>query len=168
MINKKSIILVLTALTLFIPANAQKKISTADFKPACDTLASAIKKRSAIRWVLRLEKVMQRDTLLDFYFTESLGDYPWCRQDAEWFKDTLKKVLPPKHKKLHIGEIYSKGTHLDSLVTPDLGFNGKPVKISHIVNKPTGKYIVRRSERMDCSEGLDGRQLAERILKLLK
>ena len=160
MINKKSIILVLTALILLIPANAQKKLPIADFKPACDTLASAIKKRSAIRWVLRLEKVTQRDTLLDFYFTESLGDYPWCRQDAEWFKDTLKKVIPTKHQKFHIGEIYSKGTHLDSLVTPDLGFNGKPVKISHIVKKPDGKYVVRRSERMDCSEGLDGRHIA--------
>ena len=160
MINKKSILLILTALTLLTPSHAQKKVSVAQFKPACDTLASTIKKRSAIRWVLKLDKVMQRDSLLDFYFTESLGDYPWCRKDAEWFKDTLKRVLPPKYCNYNIGEIFSKGTHLDSLITPDLGFDGKPVKISHIINKPTGKYVVRRAERMDCSEGLDGRHIA--------
>lgn len=160
MINKKSILALFASLLLIFPANAQKKPKIEEFAPTCDTLAKVIKKRSNIRWVLKLKNVTQRDTLLDFYFTESLGDYPWYKEDAEWFKETLKDMLPEKYKKFTLGEIYSNNIHLDSLVTPHLGFDGKPVKVSHKSKKPTGKYVVRRAQRLDYSQGLDGRHIA--------
>ena len=160
MINKKSIIALLATLLLAIPSYAQKKPNIDEFASTCDTLSKAIKKRTDIRWILKLKNVAQRDSLLDFYFTESLGDYPWYVEDAKWFKETLKRALPEKYSKYQLGEIYSNNTHLDSLITPHLGFDGKPIKVSHKSKKPTGKYVVRRAERLDYSKGLDGRHIA--------
>ena len=160
MINKKTIIILLALFILIFPTSAQKKIAISEFKPACDSIAAAIKKRDAIRWVLKLKSVTQRDTILDFYFTESLGDYPWYQDNAAWFRDTLKQALPPKYQSLTIGEIYSNNVHLDSLITPDLGFDGNPIKVTHTTRKPTGKYVVRRAERLNFTKGLDGRHIA--------
>lgn len=160
MINKKHIISLLALFLLIVPMNAQKRIPTHEFKPACDSIAAAIKRRSAIRWVLKLKNVTQRDTILDFYFTASLGDYPWYNENAAWFKDTLKMAMPEKYQSLAIGNIYSNGVHLDSLITPDLGFDGKPIKVTHTTKKPTGKYVVRRAERLNFNKGLDGRHIA--------
>ena len=39
-----------------------------------------------------------RGNTLDFYFTNSLGDYPWYEGDIEWFRDTLAQLLPKKYK----------------------------------------------------------------------
>ena len=160
MAYKKQLISVLTFLLLILPLSAQKRISTAEFKPACDSLAAAIKKHSAIRWVLKLKNVTQRDSIIDFYFTESLGDYPWYNDNAAWFKDTLETLLPTKYQSYKIGNIYSNGVHLDSLITPDLRFDGRPTKVSHTSKKPTGKYIVQRAQRLNYSKGLDGRHIA--------
>lgn len=160
MINKKYVITLFASLILILPVGAQKRISTAEFQPACDSIAAAIKRNTAIRWVLKLKNVMQRDSIIDFYFTESLGDYPWYKENSAWFKDTLQATIPAKYKSYKLGNIYSNGIHLDSLITPDLGFDGKPAKVSHTSKKPTGKYIVRRAERLNYSKGLDGRHIA--------
>lgn len=70
-------IIIFTLLAAFgITAAAQNTI-VKDFKPACDSLGKMILERQQVRHGrLTLKNVMKRGNVLDFYFTESLGDYP--------------------------------------------------------------------------------------------
>ena len=74
---------------LGISAMAQSTI-VKEFKPVCDSLSRMIQARNTVYGELKLKAVMKRGNSLDFYFTESLGDYPWRRADEEWFKKELK------------------------------------------------------------------------------
>lgn len=160
MLNKKNLIIAIVSILMILPVYGQKRYRASDFDEVCKTLTKSIKARSTVRWKVELKNIMQRDTLLDFYFTRNLGDYPWYEADAEWLRDTLKKMLPSKYKHFKVGNIYSNGVHLDSLVMPILGYDGNPVKTSHTHTKPTGKYVVRQADRMKFSQGLDGRHIA--------
>ena len=72
---------------------SQSKIVT-DFKPVCDSLSVLIQERSSVKGHLELKAVMKRGNILDFYFTQSLGDYPWYGNDIPWFKRELKNLFP--------------------------------------------------------------------------
>ena len=89
-----------TLLSIFISlcaaagVNAQSQIVT-DFKPACDSLEVLLQERTSVQGELSLKTVMRRGSALDFYFTESLGDFPWKPGDQKWFKKALTWLLCP-------------------------------------------------------------------------
>lgn len=148
----------LIALTL--PANAQGWRIQEDFKPVCDTLANAFERRTTVRNKLMVKNVMIRKNSLDFYFTVSLGDYPWKASDVEWFRDTLKKNLPHRFRKYNIGNIYSRGVLLDSLTVPEMTFDGSPAETSRIKNKPHGMVLVKKEGQQKFNSGLQDRHIA--------
>lgn len=160
MLDTKRLLLIFIVILSLLPTHAQKRQNVTDFNDVCKTLTKSIKERTTVRWKVDLENVMKRDTLLDFYFTRNLGDYPWYMGDVEWLKDTLKYILPQKYKGFHIGNIYSNNVNIEDLVVPVLGFDGKPVETSHTHKKPSGKYVVRKVDRMHFDQGLDGRHIA--------
>lgn len=145
---------------ILLPASAQDSRIVHEFKPACDSISKAIKRRTTIKGELKLKAVMKRDELLDFYFTNSLGDYPWHEKEVEWFRDTLKKIMPRKYKTFEIGDIYSEKYQLDSLVVPYLTFRGGAARTIHTVKKPKGQALVREVGQMRYSRGLNGRHIA--------
>ena len=131
-----------------------------DFTPACDSLATLLEEHSTVKWNLKLQAVMKRGSTLDFYFTESLGDYPWHKGDREWFREQLKGLFPEKYAKYKLGEIYSKRVAHDKLETPSLSFDGNPENSRHRTSAPDRRNIVTCLGEEEYSKGLSGRHIA--------
>ena len=104
---------------------AQSEIVT-DFKPVCDSMAVMLQKRTTVSGGLSLKTIMRRGNALDFYFTESLGDFPWKSGEPRWFRKELENLFPEKYRKYKVGEIYSRRVALNHLVTPAPGNDGSP------------------------------------------
>lgn len=157
---KKSIIISVIILFLCQCAYSQSKIVKA-FQPACDSLATLIGERTGVEGKLKLKAVMKRGTTLDFYFTESLGDFPWYKNDIKWLKRQLKGLCPEDYSKYRIGEIYSRKVSADKLVMPKITFDGKPSESSHRIKRPQhAAAIARNLEDTGFGKGLSGRHIA--------
>ena len=125
----------ITFLFIFIfclSASGKSKI-VEDFTPVCDSLSTLIFERSGIKGPVKLKTVMKRGSGLDFYFTESLGDFPWHKEDVRWLRSTLKKLFPEEYSRYKVGEIYSRKVSIDRLATPHLSYDGKPADSRHKV-----------------------------------
>ncbi len=145
---------------LGLAASGQSSI-VKDFKPVCDTLDARLKQNRDIKGQLKLKSVMKRGTALDFYFTESLGDYPWREGEPEWFKKELKKLFPDSYRRYGVGAIYSKRIKLEELVTTELGFDGSPVDFKYRTDEPRENCTpVRRLDGPIFNKGLSGRNIA--------
>ena len=156
---KRLLIISSLLLTLCFSAQGQSAI-VKDFKPACDSLSLLIQERNTVYGTLKLQAVMKRGSELDFYFTETLGDFPWYSGDTKWFLNTLKSLFPDKYKNYKVGEIYSKRVSHSNLVTPSLGFDGNPSDTRQRTKNPSRRNIVTPLEGLDFSRGLDGRHIA--------
>lgn len=147
---------------LMIPfcAYAQSEIVN-DFSPVCDSLASLIKERTSVAGNLTIKSITRRGSALDFYFTESLGDFPWKDGDPRWFKNRLHDLFPEKYQKYKVGEIYSRGVALGHLVTPELSSDGEPRHSRHRVHTyhDTPAVVTSLDSRRH-KKGLDGRHIA--------
>ncbi len=140
--------------------SAQRSL-TRDFQPVCDSLDVLLKERRDVKGQLKLQNVMRRGDVLDIYFTESLGDYPWREGEPEWFRRELTRLVPEKYSNYRIGEIYSRRIPIDRLPTAALEFDGKPsesryLSENHIFESPVVKAVGAPS----FSKGLDGRTIA--------
>jgi len=132
-----------------------------DFKPVCDSIASLLHDRCGIKGEVELKAVMKRGNTLDFYFTESLGDFPWYKEDRKWLRSTLKNLFPEGYSKYRLGEIYSRKVSLDRLVMPKLTYDGKPAATKHKVTPPTvNDMIVSNVGDRKYQKGLSGRHIA--------
>ncbi len=134
---------------------------TRDFKPVCDTLDAMMKRNRDVKGRLTLKNVMKRGDVLDVYFTESLGDYPWREGEPEWFRRELRRLFPEKYRNYELGIIYSKRIPLEKLPTAELGFDGHPSKSRFRTdNHTTDSPLVRRAGVQEFSKGLDNRTIA--------
>lgn len=156
---KRHILTILAAFAFSLAAYGQSAI-VRDFKPACDSLATLIKERNTITGKLTLQAVMKRGSTLDFYFTESLSDYPWHEEDIRWFRTTLKSLYPDKYRKYGLGEIYGKRIAYSKLTTPHLTYDGNPSGSKHSIKNPVRRNIVTPIGELSFSRGLDGRHIA--------
>jgi hypothetical protein len=145
----------LTALTL----SAQSPIVKA-YKPVADSLKTLLEERTSVKTSLRLDKVMHRGDLLDIYFTQELSDYPWRKEDVQWFQKELKKQTPAAYRSYPLGEIFAGGTPLKDLVMPALGNDGKPVANAMRVADPKGKPVIENIDVQAFRKGLYGRHIA--------
>ncbi len=142
-------------------SSAAQSAIVKEFQPVCDSLNAMVIERVGVTGELKLRNVMRRGQSLDFYFTESLGDYPWNAEDAKWFKSQLKSLFPENYRKYSLGAIYSRKTRLDNHITNDLGFDGKPAAFKHR-KKPqnNSNSLVRRLDGHEFSKGLKDRNIA--------
>ena len=155
--------LIITIITAAVCAAAwgQSKI-VEDFKPVCAALDSLLLERTEVGHVepLTLKAVMKRGNTLDFYFTRTLGDYPWYKGDPQWFRNTLKELFPEGYEKYKLGQTYCDRVSLDRFVTPRLGNDGSPSESRHRVKDPSDKRgMVHElgSDRYD--KGLSGKHI---------
>lgn len=149
-------------LTICLPAFADS-ISVKEFKGCCDSLSNRLGKHIGVKSVkLQLKNVMKREGKIDFYFTETLGDFPWKEGDVEWFREELGKLLPKRYQDTEIGEVMCRTYPLPLYVTPALGKNGKPVESPNKIADRRNKTapVVRRSSQDWFSKGLSGRSIA--------
>ncbi len=156
---KRSILTYIIFIAFAIGSAGQSAI-VRDFRPTCDSLSVLIQERNSVKGVLRLQAVMKRGSTLDFYFTESLGDYPWHSGDIQWFRKSLKELFPEKYRNYSLGEIYSKRIAYDRLVTPSLKFSGSPSESKHSIRNPQRTAIVQEHGGMRFSKGLEDRHIA--------
>ena len=138
-----------------------QSIIVQDFKPVCDSLSKLIQERTSVKGTLKTKAIMKRGEYLDFYFTESLGDFPWHENEAKWFRSTLKSLFPEKYSRYKLGETYSKRISLGRLETPTLTYNGQPADSPHkTAYFEDGNPIVTRINDKKFSRGLQGRNIA--------
>ena len=157
---KKAFIIIMTFFTLAFNVSAQSTI-VKDFKEVCDSLNTLLIERTEVKGVLGLKSIMKRGTTLDFYFTESLGDYPFRTDDSKWFRTTLKSLFPEKYSKYTLGNVYSRNVSIERLEVSELGFSGSPMGSRHKTSDPKGKTsFVTRLGEPEYAKGLDGRTIA--------
>ena len=156
---KKLALIISVLIALTFNAAGQSAI-VKDFRPACDSLEILIQNKNTVSGKLSLQAVMKRGSTLDFYFTESLGDYPWHEGETQWFRRELKKLFPEKYRKYSLGEIYTKRISHEKLVTPYLGFDGQPSDSRHKIKNPERRNIVTELDGMSYAHGLEGRTIA--------
>ena len=156
---KKTLSLLLAVLLAGGMAAAQSRI-VRDFAPATDSLRARLQRRTSVNCNLKLTKVVQKGAVLNFYFSQELGDYPWRRDDIDWFKDQLRELTPDAYRATTIGDIYAKNTLLSTLPMPPLSWSGSPRLNSFRVNDPRKKTVplVRGDEEWPL--GLTGRHIA--------
>ena len=153
--------IIISILTAVFGYNAYSQSAVVkDFQPVCDTLSVLMQEHSTVAGELKLQAVMKRGSELDFYFTESLSDYPWHEGDIKWFRNALKSLFPPQYEKYRLGEIYSKRVSQSNLVTPALDFDGNPSDSRHRTRNPSRRNIVTPLERIEFDRGMDGRHIA--------
>ncbi len=151
---------IITLLLIASPSFGQSRIY-ADFKPVGDSLKVLLQKRTSVRSGLRVEKVMKRGDIIDFYFSPELSDYPWTEPDIKWFKSELRRLTPSAYKKYAQGEVFGRGFALDDLITPPLYSDGKAHKSSiRVYDRRTKAPLVRPADGTWFSKGLSGRHIA--------
>jgi len=145
----------------FCFTSAAQNTITKDFQPVCDSLDVLIKQKRDVKGQLKIKNVMKRGDLLDIYFTESLGDYPWREGEPEWFKKQLRNLFPEKYRRYKLGRIFSSRVPLERLVTSELGFDGTPSGDAFRTEEPSDDYpLVKRVDSPVFSKGMDGRTIA--------
>lgn len=157
---RRSLIILISCSLFCALAHAQSK-PVEDFTPVCDTLAEILSVHNGVEGELKLKSVTRRKNSLDFYFTESLGDFPWHKEDIKWFRNTLKSLFPEDYKNYRLGEIYSRKVDLNRLAMPHLTSDGRPADTPHKTRRPaeTG-LIVEKAGIRKYSRGLAGRHIA--------
>ncbi len=136
-----------------------KKSIVEDFKPVADSLNVLVQERMGVQCKIEIKSIMKRDGGLDFYFTQTLGDFPWRKADVDWLRKKLKSLMPQEYRKHRIGEIYTNKIALSRLTVKELGFNGKPVSSPHKIKKPSSASpLVRTEDKFD--KGLSNRNIA--------
>ncbi len=150
----------LLAMTAAPDTSAQNR---SEFRECCDSLTVRLQRRTGVRSDdLKLRKVLRRGRQLDFYFEQTLGDYPWHEGDVEWFRKELKSCFPKKYSGRTVGEVFSKRSPLKDFVTPRLTYDGAPAKSLNRVSDPAAREtdIVRKVGAMEFSKGLEHRNIA--------
>ncbi|MGN0189165.1 MAG: xanthan lyase [Candidatus Cryptobacteroides sp.] len=142
-----------------VPSHGQGRMMEA-FKAVCDTMGVRTAERTGVRTELRLKSVMKRGGVLDFYFTESLCDYPWRAEDIKWFRNELKSCFPEEYSSYRLGEIYARRDRIQALATDPIDFNGLPSSARNRTKNPAGLKVVSRTAKPGFPKGLDGRNIA--------
>ena len=147
-------------LSLSAAAVAQSTI-VKDFKETTDSLNILLREKTDVNGWLGLKAIMKRGGTLDFYFTESLGDYPLRTGDVKWFRNQLRSLFPEKYQKYELGRVYSRNVDISRLEISGLDFNGIPSETKNKAKNPKNSDpIVERIDGMSYDKGLDGRTIA--------
>ena len=155
----KRLATLLILLAFHIAATAQSTL-TLDFKEPCDSLNTLMMERTSVKGDLKLKAVMKRGDKLDFYFTESLGDYPLHEGDVKWLRTALKSVFPETYRHYSLGEIKSRKVDIKELEMSHLTFNGKSAKSRFKTHHKHVRSIVEKEGGMHFGKGMSGRTIA--------
>lgn len=132
-----------------------------EFKDAVDSLQTLMVERTRVSAQVKANKVVRRGYDLDFYFTPSMGDFPWRTEDVEWLRRTLKSILPESCAKYGVGKLLIGKRSLESYVMPSLGNNGKPISDRFRTTDLRNVHpFVTRTDGQAFAKGLTGRNIA--------
>jgi hypothetical protein len=148
-----SLVLVLAAL----PSLAQTPRAR-DFNTVVDSLQVRLQRRSGVYTRLKLEKVVVRGNVLDFYFSQNLTYQPYRKGDITWLSEQIQELGAGKLGKYKVGAIYAKGQRLTNLPQPALNYDGSAISTSFRVQEPKGTPLVQGADNWP--QGLSGRHIA--------
>lgn len=140
--------------------------SAKSFETACDSLHRRMERRYEMRGSeIALRKVLKRGDELDFYFSETLGDYPIQTKDIKWIKKNLEKEMPKHFKSYKIGKIFSRGVEIEKLTTVRPNNSGRikadnPSSLAQSRCKASRINFVQDLNKKWYSKGLSGRNIA--------
>lgn len=158
---RRTVFILLAYLALYLPPlHAQTPIAE-DFKGACDSLCTLLEERTGVKGELKLKAVTKRGSVLDFHFTETLGDFPLRPKDTEWLKCTLKSLYPEGYGKYSVGTIFSRKVDTRQLEIHPPASDGNPGHSTF--RKRRGdqrKGFVRKEDDQRFSKGLSGKNIA--------
>lgn len=154
----RKLLLTFAALALAMPCLA---VSPQELQEALDSMSVLIYERTGVEGQLVLRSVARRGSTLDLTFDYSLSDYPWREGDPEWFRSTFKSLLPAQYQGCTIGTVKSRGTRLEELPTPALGFSGAPSRYKfRYPDRNLKEQFVSREGESFYPGGLSGRNIA--------
>ncbi len=114
----------------FAPAlSFGQKGMVGEFEPVCDSLAVLMSERTGVQQELKLKQIVVRGKALDFYFDQSLSDFPFRKDDYKWLCSTLQKLFPLKYKQWKVGEVYANRESASGLAVAPLRFSGGPLGV---------------------------------------
>ena len=152
---RKFLLVLVTLLTAF-SLQAQ---SVKEFKATTDSLRARLQRRTRVNAYLKLKNVERRGSALDFYFSKELGDYPWRKDDVEWFQDQIRALTPSAYRSYALGVIYADKDSLNTLPMPRINASGKPVStVFRTADRRSKTPLVWTDERWP--RGLSGRHIA--------
>ncbi|MCQ2149548.1 MAG: xanthan lyase [Bacteroidales bacterium] len=143
-------------------AQVRKKPALKDFIPVCDSLAVMLHERTSVFTPdneLRLRKVMIRGGLLDFYFDDRIGGYPWRDEDVKWLRGMLQDLMPEGYRDCHTGNIYAGSVPLKDLIIPAVSNDGECVPYKYKRRKLRDEFVSEVG-KPSFSRGLSGRNIA--------
>ena len=155
----KKLLWILALLLFPLAAQAQRPGAKA-FREATDSLQQRLKRRTSVDTPLKLEKVTVRGSVLDFYFSQELSDYPWRKEDVPWFREQLQTLGKAQLGSYSIGNIYAKRQNLKELPMPPLTRDGKPSPTALKVADPRGNTVPLVQGADNWPQGLSGRHIA--------
>lgn len=107
---------------LIVPAVLDAQVpSPADFKETGDSLSSRLQEHFNVRSTIEVWKVMKRGRELDIYWNHRLSDFPWRKDDIEWFRRETRRYWPECLGHYSLGKVFCRSIDIDELVTPGPG-----------------------------------------------
>lgn len=134
--------------------------SVREFRSVCDSLSVLVRERCGVEVELKMRSVSRRENTLDLYFTQTLSDIPWRKDDVKWFREQLKNLFPQSVQNCVIGGIFGNGLNINTLVVPELHYDGSVHSSAYKKKAPEGKALVDKVGGQHFSKGLSGRHIA--------
>ena len=156
--------LIFAALLLWSPLLWGQSSLTKEFKEATDSLKVRLQRRTGVNTPLVLNRVTKRgSSILDFYFSQDLAEYPYHTGDITWLRDEWRLLFPPSYRGYTLGELYAgkqKTPVNASLAIDPIGNSGKPSsrKFRTADYRNAVPALVRSEENWPL--GLSGRHIA--------
>lgn len=149
----------LLALTLPLSLCAQN--SGKLFKESCDSMSVLMKERSGVTCGFKVLRHFESGKKLNIRFSTELGDYPWRKDEVEWFRKTFGTILPAKYTGYSVGNITVNGNPLEDYIVTVPGNDGSPAPAAFRRKDPKDDGIfIRRVGEQEYAMGLTGRTVA--------
>lgn len=141
------------------PGLGAESLRTA-FTPLTDSLKTILDTHFHADNDPSIQKILRRGKTVDLYFSHTLGDYAWKRDDIAWFRTEIRDRWPESCRGSSLGAIYVNGRGLNMFTTPELTRDGKPTEFRYRGDdRDTGAWVVEVGARK-YPRGLDGRVIA--------
>lgn len=136
-------------------------IDNAIFGDAADSLSILLERRTGVQGKIGFNRIVSRNTTLDFYFSPTIGYYPWrSSEDLKWLAESLRSLLPAGYEACDIGSLYCDRTSMHMLLCPQVGNDGKALPYKWVQKAPQRKSPVREEGAEVFPKGLSGRTIA--------
>ena len=159
---KRILTLLLFCLTA-AAAPAQQANLTRRFAPLADSLTVWLARRTTVQDInpVTVSRVLRRGSEVDFYFSASLGDFPWHEEDIRWLKAQVDEALQQLSPDDIQGRLFAGNLDVEALITPRRGDSGKKIAYPLAIDDPgRDAKMVRRLGERSFRQGLDGRTIA--------